>query len=124
MVRHRSRKRLPKSLRAIILFKLEQLSILTVCFSGTTHRSAISARRCAQSRLRLNLAAVSSKLLCRSAWLRIFVVGCSLPCDPPAGGHSCNGDDTTLYGCALDEYTGREGAPPCCAMQGENPKTR
>src|SRR6516164_8839207 len=27
----------------------------------------------------------------RAAWLRIFVVGCSLPCDPPAGGHSCNG---------------------------------
>src|SRR5262245_36727878 len=27
----------------------------------------------------------------REAWLRIFVVGCSLPCDPPVGGHSCNG---------------------------------
>src|SRR5262249_18023828 len=27
----------------------------------------------------------------RAAWLRIFVVRCSLPCDPPAGGHSCNG---------------------------------
>src|SRR6516164_6111677 len=25
----------------------------------------------------------------REAWLRIFVVGCSLPCDPPVGGHSC-----------------------------------
>ena len=36
MVRHRSRRRLPALLRAIILFKLEQLSILTVCFSGTT----------------------------------------------------------------------------------------
>jgi hypothetical protein len=48
MVRHRSRKRLPALLRAIILFKLEQLSILTVCFSGTT-ASAISAHRCAQS---------------------------------------------------------------------------
>jgi hypothetical protein len=36
MVRHRSRKRLPALLRAIILFKLEQLSILTVCFSGAT----------------------------------------------------------------------------------------
>jgi len=23
--------------------------------------------------------------------LRILVVGCSLPCDPPVGGHSCNG---------------------------------
>src|SRR5262249_32809390 len=23
--------------------------------------------------------------------LRIFVVGCCLPCDPPVGGHSCNG---------------------------------
>src|SRR5262244_2363884 len=28
----------------------------------------------------------------RRAWLRIFVVGCSLPCDPPVGGHSCNAD--------------------------------
>src|SRR5262249_8273875 len=27
----------------------------------------------------------------RQAWLRIFVVRCSLPCDPPVGGHSCNG---------------------------------
>src|SRR5262249_15727545 len=27
---------------------------------------------------------------CRG-WLRIFVVGCGLPCDPPVGGHSCNG---------------------------------
>src|SRR5262249_10849048 len=27
----------------------------------------------------------------RAAWLRIFVVRCSLPCDPPVGGHSCNG---------------------------------
>src|SRR5262249_29586185 len=27
----------------------------------------------------------------RQAWLRIFVVQCSLPCDPPVGGHSCNG---------------------------------
>src|SRR5262249_49551091 len=26
----------------------------------------------------------------RRAWLRIFVVRCSLPCDPPVGGHSCN----------------------------------
>src|SRR5262249_41929779 len=27
----------------------------------------------------------------RAARLRIFVVGYSLPCDPPVGGHSCNG---------------------------------
>jgi hypothetical protein len=27
----------------------------------------------------------------RRAWLRTFVVRCSLPCDPPVGGHSCNG---------------------------------
>src|SRR5262247_2954968 len=26
----------------------------------------------------------------RRAWLRIFVVRCGLPCDPPVGGHSCN----------------------------------
>jgi hypothetical protein len=25
----------------------------------------------------------------RRAWLRIFVVRCGLPCDPPVGGHSC-----------------------------------
>jgi hypothetical protein len=62
-------------LRAIILFKLEQLSILTVCFSGTT--ASVSYQRASlreKHRLRLNLAAVSTKLLCRSAWLRIFVV--------------------------------------------------
>ena len=27
----------------------------------------------------------------REAWLRIFVVRCGLPCDPPVKGHSCNG---------------------------------
>ena len=26
------------------------------------------------------------------AWLRIFVVRCSLPFNPPVGGHSCNGE--------------------------------
>src|SRR5215471_11849563 len=26
----------------------------------------------------------------RRAWLRLFGVRCSLPCDPPVGGHSCN----------------------------------
>ena len=35
--------------------------------------------------------AVIELLDCRAAWLGIFVVGCSLPCDPPVGGHSCNG---------------------------------
>jgi hypothetical protein len=28
----------------------------------------------------------------RRAWLRILFVRCSLPCDPPVGGHSCNGE--------------------------------
>src|SRR5262249_15495233 len=27
----------------------------------------------------------------RQAWLRISVVRYGLPCDPPVGGHSCNG---------------------------------
>src|SRR5262249_11507823 len=27
----------------------------------------------------------------RRAWLRIFVVRYGVPCDPPVGGHSCNG---------------------------------
>src|SRR5262249_1970746 len=60
MVRHRSRKRLPALLRAIILFKLEQLSILTVCFSGTFRVSSLERphptsvrlqRGCARHRL-------------------------------------------------------------------------
>jgi hypothetical protein len=25
--------------------------------------------------------------------------------------------ETTLYGCALDEHTGREGAPPCLSLR-------
>src|SRR5262249_3967268 len=33
----------------------------------------------------------AAKPLRRRARLRIFVVRCSLPCDPPVGGHSCNG---------------------------------
>src|SRR6516162_4639068 len=35
--------------------------------------------------------AATRPLRCREAWLRIFVERCSLPCDPPVGGHSCNG---------------------------------
>src|SRR5262249_9692610 len=34
---------------------------------------------------------VATRLPRRRARLRIFVVRCSLPCDPPVGGHSCNG---------------------------------
>src|SRR5262245_14473217 len=37
----------------------------------------------------------------RQAWLRIFVVGCSLPCDPPVGGHSCNGGMIPRFHCAV-----------------------
>ena len=33
----------------------------------------------------------------RRAWLRIFVVRCGLPCDPPVGGHSCNGGNDTTF---------------------------
>src|SRR5262249_17384002 len=32
----------------------------------------------------------------RRAWLRIFVVRCGLPCDPPVGVIDAMGDDTTL----------------------------
>ena|SRR5215813_6235414 len=74
------------------------------------------ARRCDRPCRRAARVPRTATLPRRRAWLRIFVVGCSLPCDPPVGGHSCNGDDTTLYGCALDEYTGREGAPPCLSL--------
>src|SRR5262252_6148578 len=28
----------------------------------------------------------------RRVWIRIFVVRYGLPCDPPVGGHSCNGE--------------------------------
>src|SRR6516165_4831888 len=33
----------------------------------------------------------ATRLPRRRASLRIFVVGGGLPCDPPVGGHSCNG---------------------------------
>jgi hypothetical protein len=48
-----------------------------------------STRRCAASRHRAPQAATPQPL--RRAQLRIFVVRCGLPCDPPVGGHSCNG---------------------------------
>src|SRR5262245_30177389 len=40
----------------------------------------------------------------REAWLRVFVVGCSLPCDPPVGGHSCNGGMIPRFECAVCGY--------------------
>ena len=49
-----------------------------------------SAHRCAASRRPAARAPRAAALLRRRAWLRIFVVRCSLPCDPPVGGHSCN----------------------------------
>src|SRR6516162_4863215 len=48
----------------------------------------------------------------RAAWLRIFVVGCSLPCDPPVGGHSCNkGIIPRFYRAVQTRGT------PCCANE-------
>jgi len=43
---------------------------------------------------------------CREAWLRIFVVRCSLPSDPPVGGHSCNGGMIPRF--HRGSYQGRE----------------
>src|SRR5262245_59995525 len=40
----------------------------------------------------------------RRAWLRIFVVRCDLPCDPPVGGHSCNGGMIPRFECAVCGY--------------------
>src|SRR6516164_4572518 len=40
----------------------------------------------------------------RRAWLRSFVVGCSLPCDPPVGGHSCNGGTIPRFERAVCDY--------------------
>src|SRR5215470_1376632 len=48
----------------------------------------------------------------REAWLRIFVVRCSLPCDPPVGGHSCNGEMIPRFHRAVSGRDGRYGPPP------------
>src|SRR5262249_42859592 len=40
----------------------------------------------------------------RVAWLRTFVVRCGLPCDPPVGGHSCNGEMIPRFECAVCGY--------------------
>src|SRR5262249_18883591 len=40
----------------------------------------------------------------RRASLRIFVVRCSLPCDPPVGGHSCNGGMIPRFHRAVCDY--------------------
>jgi hypothetical protein len=46
----------------------------------------------------------AAKLPPRRAWLRIFVVRCGLPCDPPVGGHSCNGGMIPRFECAVCGY--------------------
>jgi hypothetical protein len=40
----------------------------------------------------------------RRAWLRIFGVRCSLPCDPLVGGHSCNGRMIPRFHRAVCDY--------------------
>ena len=58
-----------------------------VCFASSTS----VASRCGAF---FRLAAPAPRAATRSrrrAWLRIFVVRCGLPCDPPVGGLSCNG---------------------------------
>src|SRR6516165_8727954 len=40
----------------------------------------------------------------RRAGLRIFVVRCGLPCDPPVGGHSCNGGMIPRFHRAVWDY--------------------
>jgi len=48
------------------------------------------------------------------AWLRIFAVQCSLPCDPPVGGHSCNGGMIPRFHRAVSD----EGASQPARRQG------
>src|SRR5262245_35601423 len=55
-------------------------------------RRKARARRCAASaRVAARVPRAATPPPRSRAWLRIFVVGCSLPCDPAVGGHSCNG---------------------------------
>ena len=46
----------------------------------------------------------ATRLPRRRASLRIFVVRCGLPCDPPVGGHSCNGGMIPRFYRAVCEY--------------------
>src|SRR6516165_9873958 len=43
----------------------------------------------------------------RRAWLRIFVVRCGLPCDPPVGGHACNGGMIPRFHHTVEMIAGR-----------------
>src|SRR5215470_7368268 len=58
------------------------------------------AKTCQESRFVCAPAAraprAARRLPRRQASLGIFVVRCGLPCDPPVGGHSCNGGMITL----------------------------
>src|SRR5215831_17927414 len=54
-------------------------------------RPRLSARRRDERALLAARAPPAATPPRRQAWLRISVVRCSLPCDPPLGGHSCNG---------------------------------
>src|SRR5262249_22769727 len=48
----------------------------------------------------------------RAAWLKIFVVRCSLPCDPPAGGHFMQWRDDTTFPSRSDASGQASSSPP------------
>src|SRR5262245_64944215 len=54
----------------------------------------------------------------REAWLRIFVVRCSLPCDPPVGGHSCNRGIIPRFHRAVSDYGSIGKSRECFRMSG------
>src|SRR5262249_28599360 len=58
-----------------------------VCFASST---SVASRCGAFFRLAAHAPRAATRSR-RRAWLRIFVVRCGLPCDPPVGGLSCNG---------------------------------
>src|SRR5262245_63600127 len=57
----------------------------------------------------------------RRAWLRIFVVRCGLPCDPPLGGHSCNGGMIPRFHRAACDYFTFGSAPVPAITRAEKP---
>src|SRR5215475_3837884 len=64
------------------------------CILGGAQRSSLAAVRAAR-------AAMLPRR--QAAWPRILVVRCSLPCDPPVGGHSLQWrNDTTLLSRSVD----------------------
>src|SRR5262245_19647031 len=95
---------------------LKFLKARCVCYSALRHR-VVSHLEESVSCTRTPRPATPLR---RRAWLRIFVVRYGLPCDPPVGVHSCNGQMIPRFHRTVSDYGPTGPGMACYASAGQS----